>query len=422
MSSPARHRPALSSWTRWMPFELLVALRFLREGRMQSVLILAGVTGGVAVIIFLTQLINQLQSTIIDRVMGSQAHVVIRPLEEVTQRVVAPSAEREVAAVVQPRAQRLRTVDQWERIAALAAATPGVLAVSPVVSGPAFAVRGNSSKSVVLQGVQPDAYRRVVKMDDYMTRGRFDVSGSGALIGTDLAQDLGVSLGDKLRVTSASGRSETLDITGLFDMGNRDLNRRWVFVTLKLGQTLLDLPGGVSNLDLTVKDLFSANQVASALRAQTALTVDSWMETNSGLLNALSNQTVSNNLIRSFVVIIVALGISSVLVVSVVQKQREIGILRAMGAGRRRIMTVFLLQGGLVGLAGSVLGSALAFSLLVVFSRVFKSPDGGSLFSAQLDPMLVLLASVVACGVGLAAAAIPARSAARMDPVQAIRA
>ena len=418
----SRHRPALSSWTRWMPFELLVALRFLREGRMQSVLILAGVTGGVAVIIFLTQLINQLQSTIIDRVLGSQAHVVIRPLEEVTQRVVTPSADRAVAAVVQPRDQRLRSVDQWERIAALAATTPGVLAVSPVVSGPAFALRGNSNKSVALLGVQPDAYRRVVKMDDYMTRGRFDVTGSNTLIGVDLASDLGVTVGDKLRVTSASGRTETLDITGLFDMGNRDLNRRWVFVTLKLAQTLLDLPGGVSNIDLTIKDLFSANQVADAVRAQTGLTVDSWMQTNSGLLNALSNQTVSNNLIRSFVIIIVALGISSVLVVSVVQKQREIGILRAMGTGRRRIMTVFLLQGGLVGLAGSVLGSALAFGLLVVFSHVFKSPDGGSLFSAQLDPMLVLLASVVACGVGLAAAAIPARSAARMDPVQAIRA
>jgi len=418
----SRHRPALSSWTRWMPFELLVALRFLREGRMQSVLILAGVTGGVAVIIFLTQLINQLQSTIIDRVLGSQAHVVIRPLEEVTQRVVTPSADRAVAAVVQPRDQRLRSVDQWERIAALAAATPGVLAVSPVVSGPAFASRGNSNKSVALLGVQPDAYRRVVKMDDYMTRGRFDVTGSNTLIGVDLASDLGVTVGDKLRVTSASGRTETLDITGLFDMGNRDLNRRWVFVTLKLAQTLLDLPGGVSNIDLTVKDLFGANQVADAVRAQTGLTVDSWMQTNSGLLNALSNQTVSNNLIRSFVIIIVALGISSVLVVSVVQKQREIGILRAMGAGRRRIMTVFLLQGGLVGLAGSVLGSALAFGLLVVFSHVFKSPDGGSLFSPQLDPMLVLLASGVACVVGLAAAAIPARSAARMDPVQAIRA
>lgn len=416
------HRPALSGSTRWMPFELLVALRFLREGRMQSVLILAGVTGGVAVIIFLTQLINQLQSTIIDRVLGSQAHVVIRPLEEVTRRVLTPSAEREVAAAVQPRDQRLRSVDQWERIAALAAATPGVLAVSPVVSGPAFASRGNSNKSVALLGVQPDAYRRVVRMDDYMTRGRFDVTGTNTLIGTDLASDLGVTVGDKLRVTSANGRSETLDITGLFDMGNRDLNRRWVFVTLKLAQTLLDLPGGVSNIDLTVTDLFNANQVADAVRASTNLTVDSWMQTNAGLLTALSNQTVSNNLIRSFVVIIVALGISSVLVVSVVQKQREIGILRAMGTGRRRIMTVFLLQGGLVGLAGSVLGSTLALGLLVVFSHIFKSPDGSPLFSAQLDPMLVLLASVVACGVGLAAAAIPARSAARMDPVQAIRA
>ena len=117
-----------------------------------------------------------------------------------------------------------------------------------------------------------------------------------------------------------------------------------------------------------------------------------------------------------------AFSISSVLVVSVVQKQREIGTLRAMGAGRRRIMTIFLLQGGLVGLVESVLGLALAFGLLVVFSRVFKSPDGSSLFSAQLDLMLVLLASGVACGLGLAAAASPARSAARMDPVQAIRA
>ena len=407
-------RQALSPQVRWMPFELLVALRFLREGRMQSLLILAGVTGGVAVIIFLTQLINQLQSTIIDRVMGSQAHVVIRPLEDVARRAAPPASAPARATIVLPREQRLRSVDQWERVAALAAATPGVLAVSPVVSGPALAVRGNSYRSVALMGV--------VRMDGNMVRGRFDVSGTTALIGVELAQDLGVGVGDKIRLTTTGNRSEQVDVAGLFDMGNRDLNRRWVFVTLKVGQSLLDLSGGVSNIDLTVKDLFGANAVADLLRAQTGLTVDSWMQTNSGLLNALSNQTVSNNLIRSFVILIVALGISSVLVVSVVQKQREIGILRAMGTPRGSIMTVFLLQGGLVGLVGSVLGSALAFSLLVVFSHVFKSPDGSQMFTAQLDPMLVVLATVVACGVGLAAAVIPARRAARMDPVQAIRA
>jgi lipoprotein-releasing system permease protein len=413
-------RSVLARSTRWLPFELLVALRFLREGRMQTVLILAGVTGGVAVIIFLTQLINQLQSSIIDRVLGSQAHVVIRPTEEVTRRV-PPEGDAAVAAQVQPRAQRLRSVDQWEQVAALATDTPGVVAVSPVATGPAFVTRGSSSKSVSLMGVVPDAYSRIVKMETYMVRGRFDVQGTDTLIGTDLASDLGVGLGDKLRVLTATGRSETLHITGLFDMGNRDLNRRWLFVPLKLAQSLLDIPGGVSQLDLTVADLFGADTVADGLRARTGLTVDSWMQTNSGLLTALANQTVSNNLIRSFVVIIVALGISSVLVVSVVQKQREIGILRAMGAGRRRIMAVFLLQGGLVGLLGSALGSGLALTLLQVFSHIFKSPDGSALFAAELDPHLVVMASVVAFGVGLAAAALPARRAARMDPVQAIR-
>lgn len=438
------HRPAVGRSTRWLPFELLVALRFLKEGRAQSVLILAGVTGGVAVIIFLTQLINQLQSTIIDRVLGSQAHIVIRPTEELT-RVPPPvtpattpdsgaahafkksargqfdSQKSATTRLIQPRAQRLRPVDQWEPVAALAAATPGVLAVSPLVTGPVFAQRGGATKSAVLMGVVPDDYRRIVKMDGYMTRGRFALQGTETLIGIELAKDLGLNVGDKLRVTTSGNTAETLHITGLFDTGNRDLNRRWVFVPLKLAQTLLDMPGGVSQIDLTVTDLFGADAVANALAARTGLTVESWMQTNAGLLTALSNQTVSNNLIRSFVVIIVALGISSVLVVSVVQKQREIGILRAMGAGRGRMMTVFLLQGGLVGLLGSLLGSGLAWTLLTVFSHIYQSPDGSALFEAELDPSLVLLATVVALGVGVAAAALPARRAARMDPVQAIR-
>lgn len=414
--------------TRRLPFELLVALRFLKEGRMQSVLILAGVTGGVAVIIFLTQLINQLQSSIIDRVLGSQAHVVIRPTEERTQTPPAlpdgtsgQLTESSQTRIVQPRAQRLRPVDQWEPVASLAAGTAGVLAVSPLVTGPVFALRGGASKSAVLMGVVPEQYGRIVKMDSYMTRGRFAVQGTETLIGIELAKDLGVNVGDKLRVATAGGRTETLHISGLFDTGNRDLNRRWMFVPLRLAQTLLDMPGGVSQIDLTVTELFDAETVAQSLAARTGLTVESWMQTNAGLLTALSNQTVSNNLIRSFVVLIVALGISSVLVVSVVQKQREIGILRAMGAGRGRMMSVFLLQGGLVGLLGSVLGSGLAWALLQVFSHIYKSPDGADLFKAELDPNLVLLATLVAMGVGLAAAALPARRAARMDPVQAIR-
>ena len=417
-------RPALGRWARVLPLKWLLALRFLREGRVQSSLVLAGVTAGVAVTVFLTQLIAQLQNTIVERVMGSQAHVVMAPLQEQLLRLPPDQADQAndaVAAQLQPRLQRQRAVDQWERMADLAAATPGVLAVSPVASGPALATRGAAFQSVTLLGVRPQDYRRVVRMDAYMTAGRFEITGQQALIGRELADDLGLQVGDKLRV-STGVRSEVLTVAGLFDTGSREINRRRVFITLRLAQTLLDLPGSVSVIDLSVADLFGADAVADRLRAQTSLRVDSWMQTNAGLLNALSNQTISNNLIRGFVVAIVALGISSVLVVSVVQKQREIGILRAMGASRRDIMGVFLLQGALMGLLGSGLGAGLAYGLLVLFSHIFKSPDGSAMYSAELDLALVLSASALACVIGLLSAYMPARRAARMDPVQAIRA
>jgi len=402
-----------------LPFAPMVALRFLREGRMQTLLILAGTTGGVAVIVFLTQLIAQLQAQIVDRVLGSQAHVVIRPLEEANRRAIDADG---YATLIEPRAQRLRSVDQWENIARLAAGMEGVTAVSPVATGPAFAVRGQANKSVALMGVDAERYRRIVRMEEYMVAGRFAVDGPRAVIGSELAKDLGIGLEDKLRVMLPNGRDELLVVGGVFDIGNKDLNRRWIFVTLPLAQSLLDLPGGISNLDLTVADIFAAQAVADRLRGATGLTVDNWMQTNAQLLAALRNQTVSNNLIRSFVTLIVALGIASVLVVSVVQKQKEIGILRAMGASRAMILQVFLIQGAAVGAVGSAVGSLLAFTLLQVFSHIYRNADGSPLFSAQLEPRFIVMAALVATGVGLASALIPARRAARMDPVQAIRA
>ena len=401
-----------------LPFEWMVALRYLREGRLQTVLILAGVTGGVAVIVFLTHLITQLQASIVERTLGSQAHVVIRPPDEVNRASLPPES---TSAIVQPRAQRLRSVDQWEAVTGVVAATPGVVAVSPVVSGAGFAIRGTASKSIALLGVEAERYRRIVKMDGYMVRGRFEVSGTTGVIGVELAKDLGVTVGDRIRVLSAEGRDEQITVGGVFDIGNRDLNRRWVFTTIRLAQSLLDLPGGVSNIDLTVDSIFEAENVAERLRRQTGLKAESWMATNAQLLAGLRNQSVSNALIRSFVVIIVAVGIASVLVVSVVQKQREIGILRAMGASPGRIMLVFLVQGGLYGLIGSLLGAGLAYGLVSFFSRIFRNADGTPLFTPDLAPGLVWSACALAVIVGLAAAALPARRAARMDPVQAIR-
>jgi len=401
-----------------LPFALMVSLRYLREGRMQTLLILAGVTGGVAVIIFLTTLISQLQASIIDKTLGSQAHIVLKAPKAANRTTLPPN---QTAAIVQPRAQVLRSIDQWAAVAQLARQTAGVLAASPMLSGAGFAARGDASLPVAMMGVKPQAYQRIVRMEKYLLAGRFNPTGTNAVIGTELAKDLGVTVGDKIRLVTMEGRSDTFTVAGVFDIGNRDLNRRWVYTSISVAQTLLDLPGGVTQIDLRVANLFEAQGIAQTLQLRTGLNVESWMQTNAQLLSALNSQSMSNNLIRSFVTLIVAVGIASVLVVSVVQKQKEIGILRAMGASPRRIMTVFLLQGGFYGLVGSALGAALSLGLLQFFSKITRNADGSALVSPDLDTSVVIGACVLALVVGLLAAALPARRAARLDPVQAIR-
>ena len=403
-----------------MPFEWVVALRFLREGRMQTALIVAGVTVGVAVVVFITALVNGLQASLVDRTLGSQAHVVIRPAEEVASPVIDRTATA-VSARVEARAQRLRSIDQWESIFAALERQPGVVAASAMTSGPAFASRGTASKSVVILGIDPDRYRRIVAIEEDIVAGQFRVAGTDAVVGAELAKDLGVGVGDKIRLASAENREDVVTIAGIFDIGNKELNRRWVFTTIRLAQNLLALPGGVTNIDLRVADLFGADAVAGEIGARTGLLAESWMTTNAQLLAAFRNQNLTTGTVRVFVTLIVALGIASVLVVSVVQKQREIGILRAMGTSRRRVLTIFLLQGALVALAGSVAGGALAAVLVQVFSRVFRNADGSPVLTPELDPVLFLWTPAIAIATGVVAAVLPARRAARLDPVQAIR-
>ena len=398
-----------------MRFEVIAAFRFLREGRFQSFLILAGVAVGTAVIVFLVALITGLQDDLIERTLGTQPHVVLRPPEEAARPLRAPGPGQTVIPRVEKRAQRLRSIEGWQQVLADAARTPGVTAASPMASGPAFAARGSAEKSVALLGIVPELYARVVPVPRKMVEGRFRVAGEDVLIGTDLAKDLGASVGDKIRLVAAGGRTQVVTVAGIFDMGLRDLNRRWVLLSLRSAQSLLDLAGGVTNIDLTVRDLFAAEAVARALGARTGLTAESWMQTNAELLVGLRGQSGSSAMIQFFVAVAVAFGISSVLVVSVVQKSREIGILRAMGATRRAVMTVFLVQGAVVGLGGALLGCALG----TWAALAFQSWQG--VFHVWLGWQLYAAAVTGATVIGVLAALAPAFRAARLEPVAAIR-
>ncbi len=399
-----------SLWIEWK-----IALRFLLDNRMQTLLIVFGIAVGSAVIVFITALITGLQANVIERTLGTQAHIRILPPDEANRTLpVAPDSWSLV--LESPRAQRLRSIINWQDIRDVLDQDAQVLAVSPVISGPAIARRGVARASVALLGIDPPRYQRIIPLADDLIAGRFMVGAGNAVIGKELAKDLGLGIGDKLRLDAGEGREAVVDIAGIFELGVRELDSRYVYLDLKQAQTLLDLPGGITVIDTTVADIFQADRVAERLARLTGLRAESWMETNGQLLNALSSQSMTTEMIRVFVGISVAFGIASVLAVSVVQRTREIGILRAMGSPRGQILRVFLLQGGVLGLFGSACGGAVGWGLVQAFNIA-----GPRLFEIPVDPTLVPLAMLVATITGVLAAAMPARRAARYDPAVAIR-
>ena len=397
-------------WLEWK-----IALAFLLDNKLQTLLIMVGIAVGSAVIVFITALITGLQANVIERTLGTQAHLKVQMPDDANR--VLPVPDGAVALVLEsPRAQRLRSLSNWQALRDLLDGQPQVLAVSPLATGPAIARRGLARASVALMGIDPERYQRIVPIARDLVAGRFTIEGDQVAIGSELAKDLGLGVGDKLRLDGGQGRELVMRVAGIFELGVRELDSRYVYLDLRQAQILLDLPGGVTQIDLTVQEIFAAEEIAERLARLTGMQAESWMATNGQLLNALSSQTMTTQMIRIFVGLSVAFGIASVLAVSVVQRTREIGILRAMGSPRRQVMRVFLLQGGLLGLAGSALGGLVGWALVMVFNLM-----GPGLFFVQVPTGLVLSAMAVATLTGVLAAAAPARRAARYDPAVAIR-
>ncbi len=404
----------------WPGFELRVALRFLREGRMQTVLIIVGVAAGVAVIAYISALISGLQNSTLTKTLGAQAHISVRAPDDVVTPAAAALPGATVLTETQPRAQRARSVANWQALLPLLEKLPNVAGVSPMVSGAGLALRGEAVLSVALMGVELERYDRMIGLRSKVVSGTARLEPGEAIVGRELAQDLGVRVGDRLTVRTTTS-NESLRVTALVDLGVRDLNRRTVIVPLRAAQNLLALPGGATGLDLTLHDVWTAQSLAEALRAQFPYKIESWQESNAQLVSALNAQSVSTSIIRGVVLAVVVLGIASVLVVSVVQKQREIGILRAMGATRGQVLRLFLVQGAVVGAVGSAVGLLLAVLLIWAFTNFVRGSDGLPLFNITLPLDTAVQVALVATVCGVLAAIAPARRAARLEPAQAIR-
>lgn len=401
-------------------FEWQVALRFLREGRMQTVLIVVGVAAGVAVFAYISALINGLQANTLAKTLGAQPHVSIRAAEDIVTPALDLPGGTAPLTESQPRAQRPRSVPEWQSLLPVLEARPEVAAVSPMASGSGLALRGEASQAIAILGVELDRYDRIVGLRGKVVSGQARLDPGDAIVGVELARDLGVRPGDRFTVQAGSV-GDSMRVTALVDLGVKDLNRRTVVVPLRAAQSLLALPGGATAVDLALHDVWQAQSLTDELGGHLPYKVESWQESNAQLVTALNAQSISTSLIRGVVLVVVVLGIASVLVVSVVQKRREIGIVRAMGATRGQVMRVFLVQGALVGAAGSLMGVLLAVLMIYLFTHFVRGSDGQPLFAITLPLTTAIQTSLIAIACGVLAAIGPARRAARMDPAQAIR-
>ena len=405
----------------WLLFEWVVAIRFLKEGWVQTAFILLGIAIGVAVIVFMSALLTGMQTNFVNRVLTGQAHIQLLAPKELVIPLRGSFPNTTELATLQIPLQRFKSIDQWQSLMIQLSGMPEVKEVSPAINGSALALRGEASRSVSVTGILPDMYFLVIPLHEKLTQGQAKLSSESILIGTELATDLGLTVGEKIRLSAANGRSLLLTVSGIFDLGNKGANSRNIYISLRNAQNLFDLTGGATVIDLVLFDVYQAEILARKIASITGLQADSWIKTNEQFFTAVKAQTTAYTAIRFFVALSVGFGIASVLIVSVVQRSREIGILRAMGITRGQVLRIFLLQGGLLGLGGALIGSAIGASALHLWQRFMRNVDGSVMFSLTFDQKLLTQTLFLATLTGLLAAFFPALRAARMDPVVAIR-
>jgi lipoprotein-releasing system permease protein len=395
------------------PYETYIAFRFLLKGRGQTLLLLAGIAIGVAVQLFISSLIGGLQISLIDRTVGSAPHVFLLPSESIPTSVLAGDG----AAVDSRRVlyTENREILSWKSYLDFLKGLPEVTAACPVAGGQGLIERGGASDTVAVKGIEPGEGARIYNFERNLRAGGWELSGDRAIVGRALADSFRLELGDRFFVRSSRGTGDFFTVTGIVDLGSEQANAI-VFLSLDRARSFLGL-NGISSIEAKVRDVFAAEPLAARLRMEfTRVKIESWQEKNQELLTALRSQSASSGIIQFFVLFAVSLGIASVLGIAAVQKSRQLGILKAMGVDNRGAGRIFLIQGLVLGVAGSLLGIGLGYVIGILFIKYSASG-----FDLRLDAFIFITPAVLAVLGSAAASLIPARRAARLSPIEVIR-
>ena len=405
-----------------LPFELFVALRYLLAKRKQAFISLislisaVGVMVGVMAVLIALALMTGLQGELRDRLIGSAAHVYVLKAGGLKE------PQKEV-----------------ERLLAV----PRVVGAAPIVQGKALVQADTGEQAFVeVKGVIPEQERTVTQIERAMISGKLDSLNTSAdeapaiLLGKDLAAQLHVSVGDRIRVFTTEGtltpfgpmfRPRTFKVAGTFSLGLLEYDSGYAFVRLDVAQRALgkDEPDFI---ELRVDDMFAAQRVADSITSQfgAEYLAQDWADLNKALFSALWLEKMAISITIGLIVMVAALNIAASLVLLVMEKNRDIAILKTMGTSARSIRRIFVLQGLVIGVIGTTAGAVFGYAVIYVLDRykLIHVPIDVYQISyvpfilQPLDFLTVVLAAVL---VSFLATIYPARQASKLDPAQALR-
>ncbi len=375
---------------------LQIAYRFLRSSLGQTISIVLGISVGVSVQVFIGSLIGGLQDSLVQTTIGNSSQITIVQEENITD--------------YQSIREDIIDID-------------GVETVAYALDIPGSIIIDENSTPILLRGFELDLSEDIYELQEKLVEGEYPSEPNEIAIGIDMFEDLSLSVGDTVTIDIPLVGSEIVTISGVYDFNVAQINTLWIISDLNTVQTILGVPGEVSKIEMQVNDVFEAVNIATLVSETigTEYEVTNWIDQNQELLSGLQAQGSSSLMIQVFVTISVVLGISSVLAITVIQKSKQIGILKAMGIKDRTASFIFLSQGFLLGILGAIGGVLLGLLLTYMFSTFALDPDGNPVVPLLIEPTFIMISAFVAIISASVASIIPARKSSKVSIIEVIK-
>ena len=405
-----------------------IAVRHLLARKRQSIVSLLGIVLGVAFFLAISSLMQGSEDDFIRRLIDNSPHITIvdqfrNPHPQPVQEAFPHGAVQVLR--VKPETET-RGIRGYKQVLKYLDAIPGVMA-SPVLDGQALISFAGKDVGIALNGMIPIEIDRVSTIGKYMIAGTIRALAAnpdGIIIGDQLAKDLSLQMGENLTVSATTGQTRTFKIVGLFHTGRANVDDGQAFVALKRVQALLNRSNRVNRIVIKLIDPDSARNLAAQIENHVGYKSISWQEASEDIMSLLLIRKILMYTVVSAVLVVAAFGIYNVISTVVIEKQRDIAILKSMGFHAHDVLRIFLTQGAMLGAAGCAVGIPLGCALMVGIMNVsFKMPGSKDLtyMPVSWNWIQFAMAASFAMTAAVLAAYIPSRKAAQVHPVDILR-